>query len=344
MKSIDRVRAIVNGQPVDHLPAQPMVMMFAAKHIGMPYIEYTRDSRKMAEAQVKVARDFGIDCLLTCSDPAREVIDIAGDGSVEWFDDQGPAIHESRAALKDKSRLQQFKVPDPLGGGRMHDRVDGIRLMRREAGPDVSIVGWVEGPLALAQELRGLNTIMTDFIDDPDFVRELLTFTADVAIRYAPAQIDAGADTIGMSDAAASLMGPHFYAEYLFPQQLRVLSHIKRRYPHVLTRLHMCGQTAALLSQMCALPADILELDFPVDLVAARRAFGPRRVISGNVSTITDLMEGTPERVYAAAQRCHAISGGYHIVNSGCEVSPRTPPENLRALIRYAQEHGPADV
>jgi len=79
----------------------------------------------------------------------------------------------------------------------------------------------------------------------------------------------------------------------------------------------------------------------PVDhLVAqARQDLGAGRVISGNISTVTDLMTGTPEDVSRAAERCHRLSGRYHIVNSGCEVSPLTPPDNLRALVRYAKEH-----
>ncbi len=340
MKSIERVHNAVRGLPVDHLPAQPMVMMFAARHAGMSFIDYTRDWRKLAEAQLRTAEDFDLDCLLTCSDPAREVIDIAGADSVDWFEDQGPAINESRAALRDKSRLLTFRLPDPLGGGRMHDRVRAIRHMR-ETRPDASIVGWVEGPLALAQELRGLNAIMTDFVDDPGFVRDLLDFTAEVAMAYAPAQLEAGADTIGMSDAAASLMGPRYYTEFLLPLQQRVLQSIKQACPGAITRLHMCGQTTALFPGMRTLPADIIELDFPVSLTAARHAFGPDRLISGNVSTITDLLEGDPQRVYAAAAHCHAAAGRRHIVNSGCEVSPLTPPENLRALVRYAQEHRP---
>ena len=99
MRSLERVRALIAGQPVDHLPVQPVIMMFAAQHLGIPFIDYTRDGRKMAAAQSKLVHDFGIDCLLTCSDPAREVIDIAGEGSVNWYQDQGPAICEERAAL-----------------------------------------------------------------------------------------------------------------------------------------------------------------------------------------------------------------------------------------------------
>lgn len=341
MTSIERVRRAVRGESVDHLPAQPMGMMFSSRQAGIPFIDYTKDGRKMAEAQLKFVEDFGVDCLLTCSDPAREVIDIAGEGSVDWFIDQGPAINEERAALTDKLRLRTFKLPDPLGGGRMHDRVTSIEIMRREAGPDLSIVGWIEGPLALAAELRGVNTIMLDFLDDPQFARDLLRFTADVALAYAPAQIAAGADTIAMSDAAASLIGPKLYEEFLWPEQMRVMTTLKQKFPQVLRRLHMCGRTDALAVKMGELPIDIYEIDFPADLRTVRARLGRDKVIAGNVSTITDLLQGTPEQVYEACRRCHAICGRFHIVSAGCEMSPLTPPENLRAMMAYAREHKP---
>ena len=341
MNSIERVRGVLAGTEVDRLPAQPLIMMFAAKHVGVKYIDYTRDGAVMASTQLRFVEDFGMDCLMTCSDPAREVIDIAGDESVDWFEDQGPAINEGRAALRDMARLKSFRVPDPTAPGRMYDRIRAIEIMRAAAGPGMSIVGWVEGPLALAAELRGVIAIMTDFIENAPFVHALLDFCADVAIAYAPPQVEAGADTIAMSDAAASLIGPQLYGQFVLPRQMRVLESIKRRYPHVVTRLHMCGRTDPLMAQMKTLPADILELDFPVDLAPARQALGPDRVILGNVSTITDLMEGTPDKVYQACRRCHEICGRYHIVGAGCEVSPRTPPDNLRAMIQYARDHRP---
>jgi MtaA/CmuA family methyltransferase len=341
MRPFDRVRSTIAGQAVDHLAAQPMVMMFAAKHAGIPYIDYTRSGETLAAAQLKIVEDFGIDCVLMCSDPAREVIDIAGDDSVKWFDDQGPAIAEERAALVDKARLNEFKVPDPHREGRMQDRIRSIEICRRELAGETSIVGWVEGPLALAQELRGLNRIMTDIVDDPTFVRDLMDFTSEVAIEYAIAQIEAGADTIGMSDAAASMLGPGHYRHLVLPWQRRILQSVRDVHPQVILRQHMCGNVARLIPDMATLPVDIYELDFPTDLTAARAGLGTERVILGNVSTVTDLLQGTPKDVEAAAARCHEICGSFHIVGAGCEVSPRTPPENLRALIRYANEHKP---
>ena len=282
MNSLERVRNTVIGKPVDHLVCQPVLMQFAARYMGMKFIDYTRDGRKMAEAQLRMLQDFDVDVLLTCSDPAREVTDIAGEGSIEWFENQGPAIQEERAALADKSRLSEFDLPDLDPHGRMYDRIIGIEMMRSEAGPDVSICGWVEGPLALAAELRGINRIMTDFTDDPEFARDLLHFCADVAILYADAQIASGADTIGMSDAAAGLLGPVLYKNFIVAEQMRVYEHIKAHHPKVMTRSHMCGKTTKLAADMTTLPVDIYEIDFPADLAKVKEAFGDR-VISGNI-------------------------------------------------------------
>jgi MtaA/CmuA family methyltransferase len=335
---LERVRNTVLGKPVDHIACQPMLMQFAASYSGMKFIDYTRDGRKMAEAQLRAMRDFDIDVLLTCSDPAREVIDIAGDGSIQWFENQGPAIQEERAALADKSRLKEFRLPDLDPKGRMYDRIIAIEIMRREVGQSNSICGWVEGPLALAAELRGINRMMTDFSDDPEFARDLLHFCADVAILYADAQIASGADTICMSDAASGLLGPVLYKKFIVDEQMRVFKHIKQNHPAVLTRQHMCGRITKLAEDFATLPVDIYEIDFPSDLARIKQVVGDR-VLSGNISTITDMFEGTPERVYDAVARCHAICGKYFIVNCGCEVPPASPNENLRAMVRYAKEH-----
>jgi uroporphyrinogen-III decarboxylase len=151
----------------------------------------------------------------------------------------------------------------------MHDRIRAIEICLRELRGEKSIVGWIEGPLALAAELRGLNRVMMDFEDDEVFVQDLMDFTAEVAIVYAEAQIEAGVDTVGMSDAAASMIGPRRYAKFLLAWQARAFGSIRKKHPEILLRLHMCGNTDQLITQMATLPVDIYELDFPVNLAAA---------------------------------------------------------------------------
>lgn len=334
----ERLRALVEGQPVDRLPAQPMMMTFAGRFAGIPFGEYCRHGEKMAEAQLKTWRALGTDMLLTCSDPAREVIDLAGEGSVRWFDDQPPAIDEPNAALNDKSRLKTFRMPDLSRPGRMQDRLEAIRILRREAGPDAVVVGWVEGALALAAELRGINAIMLDFYDDPDFVEELFAFCADLSCEYAAAQVEAGADSIGMSDAAASLIGLAFYEKHLWSRQRQILSVIREA--GAMSRLHMCGCTDVLLDKMAELPVDVYEIDFKTNLAKAREAFGPDAVICGNIDTLNVMLHGSVEKVREEAAKCHRICGDRHIVAPGCETAPLTPVENVRALVAYAAGTG----
>ena len=56
----------------------------------------------------------------------------------------------------------------------MRDRVEAVRLLAERAGATRIVEGWVEGPCAMSADLRGLNTLMLDFFDDPPFVEALL--------------------------------------------------------------------------------------------------------------------------------------------------------------------------
>ena len=204
MNSHERVLAHLEGRPVDRLPLMPITMMFAARQTGARYRDYCTDYRVVVEAQMRTAEQFDFDYVNTMSDPAREAADCGA--VVEYFDDQPVAIVEDQALLGDKTKLARLKIPDPLGGGRMHNGVKAVDLFRQRVGRDKWIEGWVEGPIAEAADLRGINTLMLDFFDDPGFVRDLFEFVLALELRFARAQVEAGVDAIGLGDAAASLV------------------------------------------------------------------------------------------------------------------------------------------
>src|SRR5438067_1633967 len=103
MTGRERIGALLSGGTPDHLPLMPITMMFAADQIGANYRDYARDHRVLAEAQLRTAARFDLDYVSAISDPAREASDLGAE--VEWFDNQPPAIVESRALLSDKCRL-----------------------------------------------------------------------------------------------------------------------------------------------------------------------------------------------------------------------------------------------
>jgi len=325
------------GRPVDRLPLMPITMMFACVQIGARYRDYCTDYRVLVEGQMRTAEAFGFDYVNTMSDPAREAADCGA--VVEYFDHQPVAIVEDQALLADKTRLASLKIPNPLGGGRMSNSLKGLGLFKERVGKDKIIEGWVEGPIAEGADLRGINTLMTDFFDDPAFVRDLFAFVIEMELRFAHEQLKAGADVIGVGDAAASLVGPAIYDDLVWPYEKKLVDGI-----HALggkVRLHICGNTRRILEGMGKLGCDIVDLDSLAPIAEARQKMGPHTILLGNLNPVTVLRNGDPAGVTAAIAECHRQAGAPFIVGAGCEVPRDTPAENLRALCAYAHNHQP---
>ncbi|MCX6617580.1 MAG: uroporphyrinogen decarboxylase family protein, partial [Acidobacteria bacterium] len=328
MTGRERVLGMIEGRQIDRLPLMPITMMFAADLAGVRYGEYARDHRVLVEAQIRTAEEFDFDYVSAISDPGREAADFGA--AIEWYENQPPALAEHDSLLGDKAGLGTLKQPDPLGGGRMHDRVKAIELFRRRVAGSKLIEGWVEGPCAEAADLRGINRLMLDFYDDPQFIRALFDAVVDNGMRFAGAQIQAGADIIGVGDAAASLVGPRFYDEFVWPAEKRLVDGIHAAGGRV--RLHICGNTRKILAGMGTLGCQIVDLDFLSPLSEGRAQMGPEQVLLGNIDPVKVLRDGSPETVAGAVAECHRQAGPKFIVGAGCEVVRDTPHANLRAL------------
>jgi MtaA/CmuA family methyltransferase len=335
MTGRERVLAVLHGRKADHLPCMPITMMFAADVLGVNYGRYVRDYKLLAEAQIKTAEMFGLDYVSTISDPAREAADYGA--NIQWYDDQPPAILEDDGLFLNKEALVGFKISDPLSGGRREDRIHGVELLRSRVGRDLIIEGWVEGPCAEASDLRGINRLMMDFSDDPTFVRDLFDVVVDGAVRFAQAQLDAGADVIGIGDAAASLVGPRIYQEFVWPLEKRLVEAIHAQGGKV--RLHICGNTRRILHAIGDLGADIVDIDFPVSLEQARTAMDSQQVLAGNLDPVREVRNGSPETIAHSLEALQQRASNRWIVAAGCEIVRDTPHHNLQAMSRFANNH-----
>ncbi|MFN7998932.1 MAG: uroporphyrinogen decarboxylase family protein [Bryobacteraceae bacterium] len=329
MNSRDRVFAMLDGRPVDRLPRMPITMLFAARQYGVKYGDYAADHRVMVDAQIRTSDQFGFDHVSGISDPAREASDVGG--SVAWFEDQPPALVEEGSLLEDKSRLSKLHVPDPLGGGRMHDRVKAMTLFKERVGDRKIIEGWVEGPGNQGANLRGINRLMLDFHDDPGFVRELVAFIVEMEVKFGTAQIEAGADIIGMGDPVASLAGPRVYEEFLGPGEKAIIDGLHAAGARV--RLHICGNSRKILKGMAHVGADIIDLDSLTPIHEARSACGADQVLLGNIDPVRMLCEGPADSIRSAMEECKRQAGPKYMIGAGCEVPRDTPVEHLRAML-----------
>jgi MtaA/CmuA family methyltransferase len=326
MTYFDRYLAILENRPVDFLPRLPILMQYAAEYIGSNYGAFAADHKVLVESNRVCAKVFDFEQVSVISDPYRET---QGFGAkVEYVRDGVPRC--PCPPLAETKDLASLASPDPQVSERMKDRVDAVKLFREFDGQKYSVLGWVEGPAAEAADLRGVSRFFMDLIDDPEWVGELMDLCVDVGVEFARAQVEAGADTIGIGDAVASQVGPQFYESMIQPREKRLVSAIKDMGARV--RLHICGDTTELLPGIAELGIDIMDVDHMVEMKTARRELGAGVCLAGNIDPAEGVFAGTPEAIREHVRRTYEMVGNPYMVTAGCEVPSGTPKENLLAL------------
>ncbi len=327
MNSMERLRATLAGEATDRPLNFDIMMTFAAHHAGHRMRDYYLDHRALTDANYRVVEDFGLDIVQAISDPYREAADLGSD--VEFPDDDQPLLADP--LLVERSSIDHLRLVDPGMGRRMSDRLAALHDFRAKVGGEIPIMGWVEGAMAEAADLRGVSPIMIDVSEDPAWVHALLEFCTLQEIAFAEAQVDAGADIIGIGDAVTSLISPAMYREFALPYQRRIIDAVHSR--GALARLHICGRTTHLLAEMAQTGADIIDVDSMVPFDVAAATVAPA-AICGNINPVTILMQGTEDDVIAGTLECRLKGGERFIAMAGCEVPDATPPANLRAQSR----------
>jgi MtaA/CmuA family methyltransferase len=309
------------------------VMRFAASQAGIPYSAYLQDGKLLAEAQLQCQARFGYDYVTVCSDGYREAEACGAELSFPY--DSTPKVE--RPTLESLDDVDRLELPDFDKAGRLKDRLESIRIMRQAVGERVLVLGWIEGPFAAAAAMLGVEPLLVGLYTEPEAVVRLLEFCLKVEIEYGRAQQAAGADLIGVGDAAASLISATHYSDLVLPFEVRLFDALRSAGGR--TKLHICGNTTHLLDLMTRTGADVVNVDWMVDLAAARRELGDRICLKGNCDPVAVLMQGTPESVAERGRQDIAVGGrtGY-ILGAGCEVAPETPVDNLHAYVEVARE------
>lgn len=328
MNSYERLMARLAGRPVDRVPNNCIIMGFGARYIGAGYRKFVTDYRVLTEAGIRCREDFGLDILSAISDPMREA---EGFGAQVVFPED--AVPYAAAPLVESlSDLTRLQVKDPASCARMNDRLLAVRRYAEYAQKECAVQGWVEGGFAEACDLRDLNNMMMDIFDEPEAVAELLDICTRQAELFAVAQIEAGADIVGIGDAAASLIGPAMYEEFALPYEKRIVEAIHRAGGKA--KLHICGDIQKLLELAVETGADMIDCDWMVDFRKANRIFADRCSACGNFDPVGILLQGTPDSVAEAVQGCVEAASPRGIIAAGCEVPVLTPPENLAAVAK----------
>lgn len=249
---------------------------------------------------------------------------------VDWGDRENMPVER----LHPWASPEDVRIPrDFLQSPSTHAVLQAIRILRGRYGRHVAIVGKVMGPWTLAYHTHGILPFLKETIQDPDKVRRFLDRLKDASIRFATAQIEAGADLLCLADhATGDLVSPTMYRDYLLPIHQELTQQIGC--PMV---LHICGNTLDRMSYICESGFDAFHFDSKVDAKAAVEEVGEKISLVGNVNNSRTLLRGRPEQVYEEA--CYAIDAGVQVVGPDCAVPLQTPLENLQAITRASEAH-----
>ena len=326
MTSKERIYAILKGGSYDRPAVTPIFMAWAANFIGRTYRDYYLDGDVLVQAQLAVTRAFNLDQISAISDPWRE----ASAYGMEFEYPPDGVGKPKDLLIKTYDDISKVKPLDIENAERTKQRIESVRKMADEVGQTHSILGWVEGPMAEYADLRGVENSFLDLVDRPEMFIKACRIIIQNAIAFAAAQVRAGADMIGIGDAAASLIAPDMYKEFVLPLEQRLIAAVHEAGAAV--KLHICGNIKNHISYMAQSGADIIDVDWMVPLAKARELVGPEVTLCGNFNPAGVLFEGSPQDVADAARQCLKAGGYKFILMPGCEVPPATPEHNIRAF------------
>ncbi|AKB36187.1 Methylcobalamin:coenzyme M methyltransferase, methanol-specific [Methanosarcina siciliae C2J] len=232
--------------------------------------------------------------------------------------------------------LGGLKMPDNLlGTGRIPVVLEAIKIIREKVGPDVPVVGGMEGPVTLASDLSSVKSFMKWSIKKPDLFEQILDFAAEATVVYANAMVEAGADIISVADPVASpdLMSPDTFKTELEPRLQKFSSGVSS-----VTVLHVCGNVNPILDYMADCGFEGLSVEEKIGSVKkAKEVLGTRARLVGNISSPFTLLPGPVDKIKAESRQ--ALEDGVDVLAPGCGIAPMTPVANIKAMVEARDEY-----
>lgn len=329
MNKLQHYQALLRGElNSERVFFRPILMHFAARFNNKTYGKFASDYKTLVESNIHAMEYFDTDMVSLISDPYRETS--AFGAKIEFIDEGVPRCLDK--IVKTVENVKDLPIPDVGKCERTLDRIKGAAYFQKLLKGSVPVSGWIEGPLAEACDLAGVNEMLINLMTDPGFSNSLMDKCMVTAKRFAKAQIEAGCDLIGIGDAICSQIDRGSYDIYVKQKHTELIEYIHGCGASV--KLHICGDTTHLLESLKDLHADVIDLDWQVNLDQARDTLGCDVVIGGNINPVL-IQDRTEEEVYGLTrQLVEKYEDQKYMLAAGCEITVLTPHENLMAMRR----------
>lgn len=237
---------------------------------------------------------------------------------------EGEGFPQVRRALFES--VKELTV-DKERGGRQGIVCEAIRLVKEDAGQDVSISGMIPGPYTLLLYLCNPKNLFIEMKREPRAVMDALSHLSLFLAEIGDAYTRAGADLITIHDMGGSpgFIGPARYEQFAFPAEKQLIENLPR--PRVLS---VCGNVGRSLGWLNQAGAEAVSVDQTVDLREAHLALTDT-MLFGNIDPVSVLWKGDTARVREAVRMAKAA--GVDAIWPGCDLVPGTSVQNLAAMI-----------
>ena len=333
MNAKERVLAILNHQKPDRMPcfgANSTVTYDQMEAVQAFWPQAHENGEAMAKQALAAHQVLGFDavrvpfCQTFEAQALGCILKPGGADGIPGIDPPPPFKIDDTPVLPD----------DFLSRGRIPELLKAVRILKKEVGETVTILGGIIGPFTIAGALLETVPLLKASFKTPEKMRPFLEVAEKAGTALAQALINAGVDIIVCEDMTASpaLIAPNTYRDFELEYQKRQFDAIS--VPKI---LHICGNVDNIVAWMGQTGADILSIEPKTNGKLAREKCGPDIILMGGADTVTTLYLKDSVTVKNECEK--SIADGIQILAPGCTVAPGTPTENLVAMVEVAKAH-----
>jgi uroporphyrinogen decarboxylase len=291
------------------------------------FLELCRTPDLVAEVTLQPVDRLGVDAAILFSD-ILVVFDAMG---VQVEFSPGPTV---ASPVRSQADVEALRFGEP--GEDLRYVYDGVRACKAALSGRVPLIGFCGAPLTTLSYLvegkgsRDFEHTKRMLFAEPALFGRLMESTTQLLARHLLLQIEAGADAVQIFDSWAAALTPEDYEAHVLPHVKGLVERVREAGAPV---IFFARGNANLLSLVARVPADVLGIDWSIDLGDAIDVVGPDRVVQGNLDPM--LLLGTRENLVERTRK--VVEAGRaakaHVFNLGHGISRHTDPDMAKLLV-----------
>ena len=343
MNAYERVAAALGHKEADRVPVYPILSGVTRKLVGATYEEWATNAEVCAEAFLKSAEEFDIDCIVSLIDLSVEC-DAWGQKLI-FPENEAAHPDYSACVVQDIEDYAKIKKVDFRTSERMMMHIAVCEKLVREKKGKLPIVAFVFGPLGTLSMLRNQQDLYMDLYDDPDAVKAATREVTETLKEYVRALCDTGVDAIMLDTlfSSGSIMSKEMWLETEGDCVRELADCIREK--GCMVMIHNCGQRIYFDAQIETMHPDAISFLYPpadcADFRECKEKYGDKVTLIGCVTPANAVIGTDEEWDKQCTDQIDAMAaGGGFMLATGCEYPANASFDRAYRMIEIAKTYG----